>query len=216
MISLSFVERECFRQIFEAIGTTNQYFVEVGYDGLFDKESIPRWQGLLIDKSGALDINKKVKVIHQFVTAENINSILTENQVPAETDFFGIDIDGNDYHVLRALTATTPRVIITEYNASFGPDRAITIKYDPAFERHGNYHYHGASLMAFAKLLNARDYALVATDYYGINAFFVKRSEILNKLKELNVADAWRPHGQRNGSWQEQFFEIKDLEYEEV
>ena len=214
MIELSLVERECFRQIFEQIGTTNQYFVEIGYDGLFDKESIPYWQGLLIDAHTALDINKRVKVITQFVTAENVNSILTENNVPAEIDFFGIDIDGNDYHILRALTATEPRVIITEYNASFGPDKSITIKYNPNFERGG--FYHGASLTAFTKLLNPRGYALVATDYYGINAFFVKRSECTDKLRELSAGEAWRTHGQRNGSWQEQFNVMKDMEFETV
>ena len=218
MISLSLVEKECFRQIFEAIGTTNQYFVEIGYDGLFDREQIPYWHGIIIDRN--IDhpsfqfAGKRVKTVQEFVTAENVNSILTENQVPSETDFFGIDIDGNDYHILRALSATVPRVIITEYNASFGPDKSITIKYNPNFERGG--FYHGASLTAFTKLLNARDYALVATDYYGINAFFVKRSEILNNLKELNVAEAWRTHGQRNGSWQEQFNVLKDMEFEEV
>lgn len=216
MIRLSFVERECFRQIFGAIGTTNQYFVEVGYDGLFDKEDIPQWHGLLIDKGPALDLSKKVKVIKEFVTAENINLILKTNDVPAQIDFFGIDIDGNDYHVLKALNATVPRVIITEYNASLGPDKSITIKYQSDFERHNPLTYHGASLTAFTKLLNSRDYALVAVEFYGVNAFFVKRELCVDKLRELTAAEAWRPHQMRGVDWQNQFNVLKDMEFEEV
>lgn len=217
MISLSLVEKECFRQIFETIGTTNQYFIEVGYNGLFDRENIPYWHGLFIDKKGGLDFAPKyVKVIEKFVTRENINSILIENQVPPEIDFLGIDIDGNDYHILKAMNATSPRVIVTEYNASMGPDKSITIKYDQTFNRTSPGSYHGASLTAFTKLLNTRDYALVNTDYYGINAFYVKRSECAGKLRELSIAEAFRPHYMRGGSWQEQFKEIENLEFEIV
>lgn len=217
-IELPKTEWGIFKQIFTAIGTTNHYAVEVGYDGIFDKEVIQDWHGLLIDQTGLpVFVPCQIKSVRAFVNAENINEILKAHNVPSIIDLFAIDIDGNDLHVLRALTATEPRVIITEYNASLGPELNWAIKYDPNFRRGaGNGFYHGASLAAFTKLLNARGYALVATETQGINAFFVKRSECAGKLRELTAQEAWKPHATRGGMWQSQFMNIEKMEYETI
>ena len=62
-------------------------------------------------------------------------------------------MDGNDYWVWQALTACTGRVVVLEYNSMFGPDRAVTIPYDPAFNRRDHrFCYFGASLAALTKL----------------------------------------------------------------
>ena len=42
---------------------------------------------------------------------------------------------GNDYWVWQRLDACSPRIVILEFNAAFGPDRAVTVPYDPAFDR---------------------------------------------------------------------------------
>ena len=72
-----------------------------------------------------------------------------KNDVPAEIDLLSIDIDGNDYWVWQAMNATSPRVVVIEYNASMGAERSISTQYDPAFDRwkkHDSGYYHGASL----------------------------------------------------------------------
>ena len=218
-IQLSSNEWDIFKQIFAAIKPTNHYVVEVGYDGIFDAQVIQDWHGLLIDQTGLpVFVPCQIKSVRAFVTAENINEILKAHDVPPQIDLFAIDIDGNDFHVLRALTATEPRVILTEYNASFGPEHSLTIKYKPDFKRECSMAgaYHGASLMAFTKLLNVCDYALVAVESNGVNAFFVKRSECAGKFRELSAAEAWKPHSGRNGMWQTQFHDIENMEYETI
>jgi len=214
-IKLPRSEWDIFKQIFAAITPLNHYAVEVGYDGIFDAQVIQDWHGLLIDQTGLpVFIPCKIESVRAFVNAENINEILKAYDVPPVIDLFAIDIDGNDFHVLRALTATEPRVIIAEYNASFGPELSLTIKYNPDFKRECSNAggYHGASLVAFTKLLNARDYALVAVESNGFNAFFVKRADCAGKLRELTAAEAWKPHSGRQGTWQSQFVNIENIE----
>jgi hypothetical protein len=216
-IKLSNSEHEIFKQIFTAITPSNHYAVEVGYDGIFDRDVIQDWQGLLIDQTGLPVLAPcKIESVKKFVTAENINEILERYNCPSKIDLFAIDIDGNDFHVLRALKATVPRVIITEYNASFGPEQSLAIKYNPDFKRGGNGLYHGASLAAFSKLLNARDYALVGVESNGFNAFFVNRVDCVGKLRELSAAEAWKPHSGRDQSWQAQFELFRMMEFEQV
>src|SRR5688572_27173062 len=81
--------------IFQQIGTTNQYFVEIGAgDG---QECNTRylktlgWSGLQIDAEPAPGI------FAHFITAENVEAILQEHQAPHEFDLLSIDVDGNDY-----------------------------------------------------------------------------------------------------------------------
>ena len=91
-------------------------------------------------------------------------------------DLLSIDIDGNDYWVWNAIDGQ-PRLVVIEYNSSFGPDRAVTIPYDPSFDRFQHHPfgiYHGASIAALAKLGAAKGYALVGGDSNGVNAFFVR------------------------------------------
>ncbi len=218
LLKLSSDEREAFRQVFEAVGTTNKFFVEVGYDGYFDREAASTWTGIFIDKNPPADTQfvHKVKIVKEFVTAENINKILEENGVPEKIDLFAVDMDGNDLHVLRALKATEPRVIITEYNASFGPEHSVTIAYDPAFRRDRMPLYHGASLTAFTKLLGQRGYSLVGVEHYGVNAFFVKTELCKDKLPVLKPAEAWRPNLARSGTWQEHWDKMRGLEFEQI
>ena len=90
-----------------------------------------------------------------------------------ELDLLSIDIDGNDYHLLRAFTAVRPRVIVIEYNAKFPPPMDLVMPYDPAHRWNGT-DYFGASLVALANLAARRGYRLVGTNITGANAFFVR------------------------------------------
>jgi hypothetical protein len=57
---------------------------------------------------------------------------------------------------------------------------------------------------------------LVNVDYFGLNAFYVKRDAAMNRLRELTAQEGWRPHYGRRKSWQEQFREFDYLEFEEI
>ena len=83
--------------------------------------------------------------------------------------------DGNDYWIWEAVTASSPRVLIMEYNSMFGPDRSVTIPYDPQFDRHRHHSmYYGASLTALTRLNTRKGYRLVAVEPAGVNAFFLR------------------------------------------
>jgi hypothetical protein len=111
-----------------------------------------------------------------------------------------IDVDGNDYWFLDALLPLQPKLIVVEYNASFGL-RPITIPYDPAFDRHqkhGSGWYHGASLTALCSLTERHEYALVAVSDAGGNAFFMKRDQSIPSFPPLDAHAAYRESRLRN------------------
>ena len=56
--------------------------------------------------------------------------------------------------MLDEIECVSPQIIVVEYNSLFGPERAVTVPYDPAFARgdkHFSHLYWGASLAALAQ-----------------------------------------------------------------
>jgi hypothetical protein len=145
------------------------------------------WRGLILDGRPDLDAvvsAQGLPMLHDleirsaFITAENINELLLGAGFSGEIGLLSIDIDGNDYWVWKAITCVDPQVVVVEYNAVFGPDRALTIPYDPAFTRQAAHHswlYFGASLGALCRLAETRGYAFVGCTSAGNNAYFVRK-----------------------------------------
>ncbi len=167
--------------LFATIGPGRRYFVEFGAkDGLSVSNTANLrlhhgWTGLLLDAAAA-DGDGLVR--RAFVTAENVDDLFEAHGVPRRFDLLSIDIDGNDYWVWKALDRFTPRVVVVEYNIFFQPGDARTMPYDPDHVWMDDSCYHGASLAALRKLGDAKGYALVHTDSWSPNAFFVLRSEL--------------------------------------
>lgn len=161
------------------------------------------WSGLVMD-SDADNVRQihadpifwqiNVRAVHAFVTRENINDLLRANGFVGEIGLLSIDIDGNDYWVFEAVTEVSPAVVVIEYNSRFGPNRAVSIPYDPAFDRwraHPSGLYSGASLRAICNLARRRGYAFVGCNSFGVNAFFV-RSDLLNdRVTTLSIEDGY-------------------------
>jgi hypothetical protein len=139
-----------------------------------------------------------LRVRQAFVTRDNVNELLAaegsalclQGEQP-EIDYLSLDIDGNDLHVLRAITAVDPRVISVEYNGKFPPPVKIAMPYN-AEHQWARDDYYGASLQEFVDLLAPRGYRLVCCTVSGVNAFFVKDGE-LGDTKVLPVADIYQP-----------------------
>lgn len=188
--------------IFDRIGETNKYFVEIGAgDGIENNTRYLKdkgWTGLQIDGQKSEGIKK------YFVTAENVENILRKNRVPEKFDFLSIDIDGMDYWVWKAISHFQPRVVVIEYNASIPLYKNLTVGYNPKFIWDGTTFF-GASLGALSKLAEAKGYHLVATNLNGVNAFFVKK--ILAKkilATEVPLSLLYHPPSfriQTDGSW---------------
>ncbi len=117
---------------------------------------------------------------------------MTRHGFTGDVDLLSLDVDGNDYWVWQALTACSGRVVVLEYNSMFGPDRAVTIPYDPKFNRRDHrFCYFGASLAALTKLSASKGYRLVAVEPTGVNAFFL-RDDIAPAIPAVDPAAAYR------------------------
>jgi hypothetical protein len=90
------------------------------------------------------------------------------------------------------VTASSPRVLILEYNSMFGPERSVTIPYDPQFDRQRHHSmYYGASLQALTKLNARKGYRLVAVEPAGVNAFFL-RHDVATHVPACDASHAYR------------------------
>ncbi|HEY9755258.1 MAG TPA: hypothetical protein V6C97_08855 [Oculatellaceae cyanobacterium] len=98
-----------------------------------------------------------------------------------------VDLDGNDYWILENIDTVSPTILICEYNSTFGEQRAVSIPYDPAFERnkaHFSNLYWGCSLAALEYLADKKGYSFVGSNSNGNNAYFI-RNDRLGKLKPM-------------------------------
>jgi len=173
------------------------------------------WSGLVMDCSADnIDFIKNDQIywkydltaIHTFATAENINSTLRAAGYVGEVGLLHIDVDGNDYWIWKAIDCLSPAIAIIEYNSLFGPERTITVPYDPGFDRMKAHHsglYAGASLQALCDLAHEKGYSFIGANSAGNNAYFV-RNDKLGLVRSISVnegyvASKFREHRDENG-----------------
>lgn len=225
--------------IFSHIGVTTRRFLEIGVETGRECNTANfslslGWRGLLIEGHGAFASAAstyygthtalqpgQVEIAHEFITADNINDVLERYGHVGEIDLLSIDIDGNDYWIWKAITAISPRVVIIEYNASFGPNEARVVPYVPSFnrwEKHPSGWYHGASISALYKLGHKKDYLLACCESKGVNAIFIRRDVGQRIYSDLAPGDAYYEVEGRTEKMRldEQWHLIKDMPYELV
>lgn len=164
------IEDGVIEEIFRNIGTTNKYFIEFGcWDAVHLSNTAnlrlnEGWNGLLLEGNEVRAAENDC-VTQAFITADNINSIFEENNVPKEFDFMSIDIDGNDFWVWKAIDADKfdARVVIIEFNCNFADQyRSCAIKYSPKMDtRDPSIHYYSATIPALKKLGESKGYSLI-------------------------------------------------------
>jgi len=221
--------------IFSKIGVHSRTFVDFGAEDGRECNTANLslnwgWSGLLIEASTKLFIEAKkyycaypqVSILNAYVTPQNINHLLRENNYSGEIDLLSIDIDSNDYWVWESIHDCNPRVVVVEYNANLGSDRSITVQYDAnfnRFEKHPSGYYFGASLLSLQKLAHKKGFILIGCDSKGCNAFFVRSDLARHHFVELSAAAAYYPLTE---GWairptpEEAFQIIKNLEYVEI
>ena len=198
-----FGEDGIIQEIFKRIGTTNNYFVEIGSaDGMENNTThllTNGWEGVWIEGDEKLIasattcfslfiISKKLRVEQAYVTRKNVITIFRSKNVPKEFDFLSIDIDGNDYWIWQALSRCKPRVICIEYNASLGSKAEWVIEYSED-HRYDNTNYFGASLKSLELLGKQAGYTLVGCSFAGTNAFFVRSDLTRNNFLTPSTAE---------------------------
>ena len=188
--------------LLKCAGVTTRRFVEIGSGGKGGNSAVLAfdmgWSGLMVDASGTavtmlrnlLGANPNVTFVQSFVTAAKFNNLLRKHGMTGEIDLMSIDIDSTDYWLLDALEVCSPRVLIMEYNALFGPTRAVTLPNAPP-PPHRPKGYSGASLAALEKLARRKGYRLVFCEEMGVNAFFL-RNDLAPAIPGLTPEQAYR------------------------
>lgn len=177
-------------EIFRRLGTKSKLCVEFGaWDGQYfsntwDLWHNQGWSAILIEgdakRARALSEalgHENVKVINTFVRpqgTDSIDNILCAHGVSAGIDLMSIDIDGDDFYILKGLTQFVPRVLVIEFNPTIPPDMEIV-------QAQGEYF--GASAFAIVNLARQKGYSFVCcTD---TNCIFVLTSE----FSKLNIVE---------------------------
>ncbi len=184
-------------------------FIEFGVENY--KESNTRflltnnnWSGLVIDgnedniafiKSDGIYWQHNLKADANFITKDNINTIISNNGLSDEIGLLSIDIDGNDYWVWDNINIVNPCIVICEYNSLFGNHAMISSPYQEDFIRnhiHYSYVYYGASISALNNLAEKKGYSLVYGNSNGNNVFFIRNDLLENtKIKKISVENAY-------------------------
>jgi len=215
----------------------NRYFFEIGAaDGLENNTSwfaiAKKYSGLMIEGDKNLcqrleqlvsGFNLGVTIRQQFVTMQNIPK-LVESLLYKDPDLFSLDIDGNDYYILKTLLEYNlkPKIIIVEYNSAFGPDKAQTIPYDDSFhylDAHASGLYYGVSIQAWKNLLCSKNYQFITVDANGVNAIFADKTafapEFLSGIKPKYFTENFYQL-KKYGTWEKQNQQICDLPLKEI
>jgi predicted O-methyltransferase YrrM len=196
-------------EIFRRIGTASRSFVEFGVGDGRECNTlrllVEGWRGLWIELQpescsrirylfADAIAQGRLEFLESAVTAENIDRLIAGARVAAagELDLLSIDIDGNDYHVFRAIECVRPRVVVIEYNAKFPPPMDLVPPYEAGHAWDGS-DFMGASLQALANAAARRGYRLVGTNVTGVNAFFVRSDLAADRFADGDAAALYNP-----------------------
>lgn len=192
------------------LANPNRSFVEIGAgDGVENNTSwlavMEKYNGIMVEGNGWLAGRANRVVLPLCIGAECLNTFvetdsigaLKERMLHLDPDVFSLDIDGNDYHIAKAVLeqGIRPKIFVVEYNSVFGPERSVTIKYKPGFaytKGDSTRLCYGVSLAGWKKFFHDNGYEFVTVERAGVNAFFVDRDlfqrEFLDDVNGLQFA----------------------------
>jgi hypothetical protein len=198
------------QHMIRSIEIKNKTFIEFGVEDFFESNSRflmvnNNWSGFVIDGSQS-NIDRlrgsyfywmyELKSECEFITRDNIEELLEKSGFDYDLGLLHIDLDGNDYFVLEAINKYSPRILICEFNAVFGPERKITVPYIADFQRtkhHSSNLYFGCSLAAINQLAERKEYSLVGVNSASNNAYFIRNDLMTEKIRKVSVLEAYRP-----------------------
>jgi hypothetical protein len=175
-------------EIFERIGVTNKFFIEIGSSNGLENNTalllLSDWQGIWVE--GSQDSCRQahkhwteyvemnfLKIVSERINIANFQSLLIEHGAPAEPDLFSLDIDHNTPHIFKEMTHFKPRVLVLEYNGIFPVTSEWESHYNPDLGWDGTYKF-VSSFKPLEITARQKGYQLVHCDSTGTNAFFVR------------------------------------------
>ena len=188
----------------------NNTFIEFGVGDYMESNTRfllmnNNWEGFVMDGSSDNMNHLKTRSWYwryniackdTFITKSNINSLLEATGLE-NVGLLHIDLDGNDYFILKELNMKryNPSILILEYNSLFGVDRSISTPYKEDFFRTNAHHsnlYYGASLPALDMLSRELGYRFVGCNEAGNNAYFVRQDLLNDSVKEVSLNEGYR------------------------
>ncbi len=188
-----FGEDGIIEKIFEIIGPASKIAIEFGAtEGFFCSNTAnlwtkgTGWKGILIEANKSYFDQLVTNVapypcipIHQMIgvdASDSLEATLKNAGIgDTQVDFLSIDIDGNDYYVLKSLDSLHPRLISCEYNVSIPAHLDVYPQYN---------NYIGCSVAALERIAAEKGYTLIAlTD---TNCFFLVNEE-LHKFADFDI-----------------------------
>jgi hypothetical protein len=190
-----FGEDGILQYLIHACGVTEESFVEFGVEDYTEANTRyllvqHNWRGLVMDgseanvariRSDAIYWRHDLTAVAAFIDRDNIDALIRDHGFAGDIGVLSVDIDGNDYWVWERIDCVRPVIVVAEYNALFGPRRAVTVPYDPGFQRgkaHYSHLYWGVSLKALCVLAERKGYRFVGCNSNGNNAFFVRADRV--------------------------------------
>ncbi len=203
-------EDQIIEDIFNKINITKGIFFEIGVNNFTPDLSIQcnsirllnkGWKGQLVDGNFEHPL-----VLKNFVTPDNINNII--KNVGNKIDFFSIDIDSYDWHIVREILLkkiVDIKVFCVEtnnYNGHCFLDRVLKIE-APApntngFPKNDSF---GATTFSYNLLMTKYGYKLIATSDHGLNAFFVKKEYTKHFPKAGKIRELYIDSNNINNNW---------------
>jgi len=120
----------------------------------------------------------ELKIINKIVNSKNIIEIMQESNCSSDLDIFSLDIDGIDYWIIDKLPKNFSKIVVLEYNSTFGNEIEVTIPNIENFDR-TKYHYsnlcYGMSFQAAIKLMEKKNFYYIGTNLFNNNIFFISK-----------------------------------------
>lgn len=144
---------------------TRHLILEKGYSALLIEADFNRFLDLQKNYANQTRVITKNAFVG-FTASDGLDALGCDTPLPLDFDLLSIDIDGNDYHVWKAIERYTPKVVIVEFNQTIPtPVRFV----QPALPTLNQ----GSSLLSLTDLGREKGYELVCVVEH--NAIFVRR-----------------------------------------
>lgn len=142
---------------------TYNLIMEKDYSAILIEGDLKRFK----DLQKTFEENEKVILLNSYVGFEeksSLDMLLKPTDIPVDFDVLSIDVDGNDYHIWKAVKEYKPKIVIIEFNPTIAPEVEFVQPADFSITQ-------GSSLLSIDKLAKSKSYELVSVT--KANAIFV-------------------------------------------
>lgn len=172
-----------------AIEAESRTFLELGVGDGSENNTLAllasKWSGVWIGAENLRFtpcVGGRLVFKKDWISVENVAQLakggFSELGVPASPSIVSVDLDGNDFHVVKTLidAGIHPSIWVVEYNARFPTSAEWVMPYNLQHTWDSRDDYFGASLLSWTNLFDSFGYFLVACSATGANAFYVNNT----------------------------------------